>query len=100
MSRFRHPSLAGKVSQQVQAEKRMANPPDYIPRPLPGMLLKTIRVTDELQGCSFEIKIRQGTRLNQIVAETFGRKANWRASVGRLMLAPKASQLDWPMKSL
>ena len=75
MSRFRHPSLAGKVSQQVQAEKRMADPPDYIPRPLPGMLLKTIRVTDELQGCSFEIKIRQGTRLNQIVAETFGRKS-------------------------
>jgi hypothetical protein len=75
MSRFRHPSLAGKVSQQVQAEKRMASECYYIPRPLPGMLLKTIRVTDELSQHSFEIKVFQGTRLNQIVAETFGRKS-------------------------
>lgn len=51
----------------------MENPPERIERPEVGLLLKTIRVTDEIEGRSFEIKIRQATRLNQVVAETFGR---------------------------
>lgn len=51
----------------------MESPVDRIERPEPGRLLKTIRVTDEVAGRSVEIKLRQGRRLNQVVAETFGR---------------------------
>lgn len=51
----------------------MENPPDRIERPEVGLLLKTIRVTDEVEGKSFEIKIHQAERLNQVTAETFGR---------------------------
>ena len=66
-------SRLGKLGAEANARKRMENPPDYIPRPQEGLLLKTIRITDELAGSSFEIKLRQGKRLNQIIAETFGR---------------------------
>jgi len=62
-----------KLAHAAKARKRMENPPDYIPRPQEGLLLKTIRITDELAGSSFEIKLRQGKRLNQVIAETFGR---------------------------
>jgi hypothetical protein len=66
-------SRLGKLGAEANARKRMENPPDYIPRPQEGLLLKTIRITDELAGSSFEIKLRQGKRLNQVIAETFGR---------------------------
>ena len=62
-----------RLAHAAKARKRMENPPDYIPRPEPGLLLKTIHVTDHVSGCGFEIKLRQGRRLNQIIAETFGR---------------------------
>jgi hypothetical protein len=51
----------------------MENPPDYIPRPEPGLLLHHIRVESPLDGTGFEVKIKQGKRLNQGTAETFGR---------------------------
>ena len=63
------------LAHAAKARKRMEQPVDFVERPQPGLLLKTIRVTDELQGCSFEVKVRQGVRLNQIIAETFGRKS-------------------------
>lgn len=50
----------------------MENPPDYIPRPQAGLLLHTIRIESHVGGIGFEIKVHQGKRLNQIVAETFG----------------------------
>lgn len=53
----------------------MANPVDRIERPEPGRLLKTIRITDEVAGKSVEIRLLQGERLNQVVAETFGRRS-------------------------
>jgi len=53
----------------------MESPVERIERPAPGLLLHTIRVTNELAGVSFEVKLRQGRRLNSIVAETFGRKS-------------------------
>jgi hypothetical protein len=65
----------------------MDNPVDYIPRPEPGMLLHTIRVESHIAGVGFEIKVRQGERLNQIVAETFGRMS-------------KAHGCDWLAKHL
>jgi hypothetical protein len=64
------------LAHAAKARKRMENPPDYIPRPQPGMLLHTIRIESHVNGLGFEIKVRQGERLNQIVAETFGRKSN------------------------
>ena len=51
----------------------MENQPERDDLPKVGLLLKTIRVTDEIEGRSFEIKIRQAQRLNQVIAETFGR---------------------------
>lgn len=51
----------------------MESPIVRIERPAPGLILHTIRVTNELAGVSFEIKLRQGRRLNSVVAETFGR---------------------------
>ena len=63
------------LAHEAKARKRMENPPDYVPRPEPGLLLKTIHVTDHVLGCGFEIKLHQGRRLNQIVAETFGRSS-------------------------
>ena len=53
----------------------MENPLDYVPRPEPGLLLHTIRIESHLAGIGFEIKVLQGRRLNQIVAETFGRRS-------------------------
>ena len=58
-----------------KAEIRMSQPSDRIERPKIGMLLHTIRVESHVQGIGFEIKVRQGKRLNQIVAETFGRSS-------------------------
>lgn len=51
------------------------NAPDYPSRPKPGLLLHTIRVESHVAGLGFEIKLRQGNRLNQVVAETFGRQS-------------------------
>ena len=60
----------------AKARKRMEEPPpERIERPAPGLLLHTIRVTNELAGMSFEIKVKQGARLNSIRAETFGRSS-------------------------
>jgi len=63
------------LAHAAKARKRMDNQPEYIPRPEPGILLHTIRVESHVNGLGFEIKIRQGKRLNQIVAETFGRSS-------------------------
>ena len=53
----------------------MELPIERVERPTPGLLLHTIRVTNELIGASFEVKLRQGRRLNSIIAETFGRQS-------------------------
>ena len=58
-----------------KAEIRMSQPCERIERPQAGLLLKTIRVTDEITHESFEIKVTQAKRLNQIVATTFGRSS-------------------------
>lgn len=78
MSRRRnHKSWTRETSALAHAAKRrrrLEGPtPDYFVRPSVGLLLKTIRVTDELGGASFEIKLRQAERLNQVTVETFGR---------------------------
>lgn len=77
-----------KLAHEAKARKRMENPPDYIPRPAEGLLLKVIRVTDQLSASSFEIKLRQAKRLNQITVETFGTTAS------------KPHGTDWLMKHL
>ena len=64
-----------KEAHAAKARKRMENPSDYIPRPEPGLLLKTIRVTDHISKSSFEIRLTQSSRLNQVVATTFGRSS-------------------------
>ena len=61
------------MAHAAKAHKRMENPPDIIERPEPGLLLHTIRVESHIASLGFEIKVRQGARLNQIVVETFGR---------------------------
>lgn len=64
------------LAHAAKARKRIANDaPDYFGRPEPGLLLHTIRVESHVAGLGFEIKVRQGRRLNQIVAETFGRQS-------------------------
>jgi len=61
---------------EAKARKRLAGEPsDRVGRPEPGRLLKTIRMTDDVSGSSVEIRVLQGRRLNQIVAETFGRRS-------------------------
>lgn len=66
-----------RLAHAAKARKRLAGPaPDRIDRPEPGRLLKTIRITDEISGASVEIKLRQAARLNQVVAETFGRQSS------------------------
>ena len=64
------------LAHAAKARKRMECPPDRIERPPAGLLLHTIRVTNELEGCAFEIKVRQGKRLNGIRDETFGRSSD------------------------
>jgi hypothetical protein len=61
------------LAHAAKARKRIENPPDYIPRPEPGMLLHTIRIENHIEGFGFEVKLRQSKRLNQVIAETFGR---------------------------
>ena len=57
----------------AKARKRMAAPaPDYPESIEPGTVRHTIRVTDHRQGQSFEIKLKQAPRINQVVVETFG----------------------------
>ena len=53
----------------------MENPPDYIPRPEPGILLHTIQVTNHVSGLGFEVKVKQAKRLNQITVEAFGKES-------------------------
>ncbi|MGO9705596.1 MAG: hypothetical protein ACLPYZ_10280, partial [Limisphaerales bacterium] len=69
-------SETSRLAHEAKARKRMDNPPDRIERPEPGMLLHTIRVESHVAWIGFEIKVRQGERLNQIVAETFGRSSD------------------------
>lgn len=64
-----------RLAHLAKARKRMEHPAERVERPPAGLLLKTIRVTDEIEGKSFEIKIRQAPRLNQVVAETFWRQS-------------------------
>lgn len=68
-------SRLGKLGAEANARKRMENPTDYIPRPQPGLLLHTIRVENHVVGFGFEIKVKQASRLNQVVLETFGRES-------------------------
>lgn len=64
-----------RLAHEAKALKRLAATDDQIPRPQEGMLIKIIRVTDELEGRSFEIKLLQASRINQVIAETFWRKS-------------------------
>jgi hypothetical protein len=76
-----------RLAHEAKARKRMENPPERIERPEVGLLLKTIRVTDEIAGASIEIKVRQAQRLNQVVAECFGRASKpigWDKIIRRL----------------
>lgn len=66
-------SRTSRLALAAKARKRISQTVDRITRPAPGLLLKTIRVTDEVSLESFEVKIRQAPRLNQVTAETFGR---------------------------
>ena len=63
------------LAHAAKARKRMENPPDYIPRPEPGMLLHRIRVESPVSGPGFEVLVKQARRLNQVVLETFGRSS-------------------------
>jgi len=65
-----------RLAHAAKAAKRMAAPVERIGRPPVGLLLHTIRVTSHVHGHSFEIKVRQGRRLNQITVETFGRASH------------------------
>jgi hypothetical protein len=71
-------SRGGIRSQQVQAERRIAEacgePPTR--RPGEGTLLRTIIVVDHLAGTSTAIEIRQAERKNQIIPAVFGRAGN------------------------
>jgi len=64
------------LAHEAKARRRMENPTDHIPRPEPGMLLHTIRIENHVSGLGFEVKLFQGHRLNQVVAETFGRRSS------------------------
>ena len=79
----------GQLAQMRAAKerKRLENSVERIERPEVGRLLHTLRVTNHVSGSSFEVKVRQGRRLNQIVAETFGRLS-------------KAHGTDWLMTNL
>lgn len=88
MSKHRWNKESSRRAVEAKARKRMSGTsPDYFDRPEAGLLLHTIRVESHLGGLGFEIKVRQGDRLNQIIAETFGRKS-------------KPHGLDWLAKSL
>ncbi len=76
-----------KLAHKAKADKRMASKVDYISKPTVGMLLHTIRIESHVAGIGFEIKIKQAGRLNQIVAETFGRSS-------------KPHGMDWLMAHL
>jgi hypothetical protein len=55
--RFRNPSLAGKRSALVRAERRLASdPPIY--RPQEGLLVGILRYTDCVAGKSTEVRKR------------------------------------------
>lgn len=64
-----------RLAHLAKARKRMARPVERVERPAMGLLLHTIRVESHVAGWGFEIKLRQGRRLNQVVAETFGRQS-------------------------
>src|ERR1035437_10241240 len=64
-----------KLAHEAKARKRMESPCERIERPEPGMLLHTIRIESHVIGLGFEIKVRQGKRLNQVILETFGRES-------------------------
>jgi len=64
-----------RLAHEAKARKRMENPPSRLDRPEVGLLLHTIRVESHVAGLGFEIKLRQSGRINQVVAETFGRQS-------------------------
>lgn len=65
-----------RLAHLAKAERREAQPaPEPLGRPRPGQLRHTIRIENHLDGTAFEIRLRQGERLNQVVAETFGRQS-------------------------
>lgn len=87
--RFKNPSAAGRASQRVQRERRLAGAaPARVGRPEPGLMLYRIRV-DSLVGHAygFEIVVRQATRLNQVTVEVFGQRS-------------KPHGMDWLMRQL
>ena len=65
-----------RLAHLAKAERRAAQPaPEPIRRPQPGHLRHTLRIENHLDGTAFEIRLLQGARLNQVVAETFGRQS-------------------------
>ena len=83
-----------RAAHEAKARKRMSVE-CQCPVELPvGRVLWTVRATDELSGQSFEVKIRQAPRRNQIIAETFGRQSRphgvtWLASQLRKKLVTR-----------
>lgn len=65
-----------RLAHQAKARRRQARPaPEQAARPQPGLLRHTVRVENHMDGTGFEIRLLQGERLNQVVAETFGRRS-------------------------
>ena len=65
-----------RLAHLAKAARRQSQPaPERVGRPQPGRLRHTIRIENHLDGTGFEIRLLQGERLNQVVAETFGRQS-------------------------
>lgn len=65
-----------RLAHLAKAARRQAQPaPEQVERPQPGRLRHTLRIENHLYGTGFEIRLLQGERLNQVVAETFGRRS-------------------------
>jgi hypothetical protein len=79
--------ITSQLAHAAKARKRMSRSIEQIERPKSGLLLYTIRIESHLSKTGFEIKLFQGERLNQIIAETFGRKSH-------------PHGLDWLMRKL
>ena len=80
-SRFRSreaASKAGKRSQQVQSQRRIAAACGEGPlrRPDEGTVIRIITVEDCIAKTSVRIVVRQARRKNQVVPSVFGRRGN------------------------
>lgn len=65
-----------RLAHLAKARRRRERPDETAPlRPAIGLLRHTVRVENHLDGTGFEIRLLQGERLNQVVAETFGRRS-------------------------